>query len=232
MKNSTKTLSSISASIILGAAALTFVAGGATAGSLSRTCNSDAVSAWNIDLLLVITWTVTHDYCNDADMTAVETAVNDNYNRILGNDGDISNLDGRVTVNEGDIVALDGRVTTNEGDIASNLAAIGANEARITTNETNIATNTTNIAVNAADIAALRGGLSSGLAMSNAMEVFLPDPGAQYRLTAGVGYHDGETAYGVTGAGRISGGTALYFGVATDSAFDTIAGKAGISWQW
>ena len=49
------------------------------------------------------------------------------------NEGDIANLDGRVTVNEGDIANLDGRVTVNEGDIA-NL------DTRVTTNEGDIAT--------------------------------------------------------------------------------------------
>ncbi len=68
--------------------------------------------------------------------------------------------------------------------------------------------------------------------MSNAMEVFLPDPGARFRLNVGIGYFGGAMAYGVTGTGRLVDDTAIYLGVSTDGDFSQVAAKAGASWQW
>lgn len=137
-------------------------------------------------------------------------------------------------------------IDTNTAGVAANLATNNAQQIEIDRNTTdiannatniqantdNIATNTADIAQNAADIADLRTDLNQGLAMANAMEVFAPDPGSNFRMNVGTGFHDGEAAFGITGSGRVgaTGNTILYFGVA--GAEGTTAGKAGISFQW
>jgi len=71
-----------------------------------------------------------------------------------------------------------------------------------------------------------------GIAISNAMEVILPDPGKQFRVTVGGGHFSGENAIGITGAGRIDDQTALYFGIGTDIDGEEVGGKVGVSVQW
>ena len=71
-----------------------------------------------------------------------------------------------------------------------------------------------------------------GIAISNAMDVFLPDPGKKFRLNMGVGYYKDQTALGLTGSGRITENIGLYIGAASDSAFKEVGGKAGVSFQW
>lgn len=124
-------------------------------------------------------------------------------------------------------------------EIVANTSAIAALDTRVTTNEGNIATNAAGIAANAADIGDLQDGLAElrtdmnqGLAMSNAMDVFAPDPGSNFRLNVGTGFHDGEAAFGITGTGRVgaAGTTLVYFGMAGSEG--TTAGKAGVSFQW
>ena len=124
-------------------------------------------------------------------------------------------------------------------NIQTNAANIATNVTNIQTNANNIATNAADIATNAADIvdlqdglAELRGDLNTGLAIANAMEVFAPDPGSNFRLNVGTGFHDGEAAVAVTAAGRVgpAGDTIVYLGV---GAADGVAGgKAGVSFQW
>ena len=67
--------------------------------------------------------------------------------------------------------------------------------------------------------------------MANAMEVFAPDVGSNFRMNLGTGYYDGTTALGVTISGRLQeSGTILYLGAAR--AGGTSSGKAGVSFQW
>jgi len=76
--------------------------------------------------------------------------------------------------------------------------------------------------------------MNDGLAISNAMEVFLPDPGSKFRLNVGFGHFGGTTAFGVTGSGRVDDrGTAVYFGVAgVPGSGSSVGAKAGVSFQW
>jgi hypothetical protein len=87
-------------------------------------------------------------------------------------------------------------------------------------------------AVNLRTLDKVRDEARKGIAISEAMETFLPDPDKRYRITAGAGYFKGEGALGVTGSGFVDEqGTALYFGVgAADSG--TWSAKAGVSWQF
>ncbi len=71
-----------------------------------------------------------------------------------------------------------------------------------------------------------------GIAISNAMEVFLPDPGKTFRVNLGVGYFKKKAALGLTGSGMIAESTGLYLGVGSDTSFNEVGGKAGISFQW
>lgn len=158
---------------------------------------------------------------------------------IAQNAEDITGLDTRVTQNEEDIATNTANIDTNTTNIQTNTDSIEINATNIQTNADNIQTNADNIAANAegiaqnaADISDLRTDLNRGLAMANAMEVFAPDPGSDFRMNIGSGFHDGEAAFGITGSGRIgaTGNTVLYFGIA--GAEGTTGGKAGISFQW
>ena len=71
-----------------------------------------------------------------------------------------------------------------------------------------------------------------GIAIANAMEVFLPDPGRQFRLNFGMGYYKDQAAMGVTGSGRLTDDIGLYIGAGSDSSFKEVGGKAGVSFQW
>jgi hypothetical protein len=71
-----------------------------------------------------------------------------------------------------------------------------------------------------------------GVAISNAMEVFLPDPGKRFRINVGMGYYKNESALGITGSGRVGEDVGLYFGVGGDTSFEDVGGKAGVSLQW
>ncbi len=120
-----------------------------------------------------------------------------------------------------------------------NSGNIAVNSTNISTNTTNIGLNSTNIAANAVAIQGLDKRIDRlddkamrGIAISNAMQVFLPDPGKDFRMTIGGGFYGGEQAVGVTGAGRVTNNTAVYFGVGMDADGVEFGGKAGVSFQW
>ena len=71
-----------------------------------------------------------------------------------------------------------------------------------------------------------------GIAISNAMQVFLPDSGKTFRVNLGVGYYKEKAALGLTGSGMITDSIGLYIGAGSDTSFDEVGGKAGISFQW
>lgn len=71
-----------------------------------------------------------------------------------------------------------------------------------------------------------------GIAISMAMNIFLPDPGKNFRLNFGTAYYKGEKAFGLTGSGRIAENIGVYVGVGSDTSFEEVGGKAGISLQW
>ena len=71
-----------------------------------------------------------------------------------------------------------------------------------------------------------------GAAIAAALDTLLPDPDKRFRVNLGGGYFNGESAIGLTGAGRINRDVAAYFGIGTDSGFNETAGKIGISYQW
>ncbi|MEO1915879.1 MAG: YadA C-terminal domain-containing protein, partial [Myxococcales bacterium] len=71
-----------------------------------------------------------------------------------------------------------------------------------------------------------------GIAIANAMEVFLPDPGKNFRLNLGMGYYKDQAALGLTGSGRLTEDIGLYIGAGSDSSFKEVGGKAGVSFQW
>ena len=176
--------------------------------------------------------TISTPLCDNTDMTAVETVVNQN-------EADIATNLATNNTQQTEIDANTSGVATNLATNNAQQIEIDANTTNIATNAANIATNTADIATNAADIVDLQDGLADlrtdmnqGLAMANAMEVFAPDPGSNFRLNVGTGYNDGEVALGVTGSGRIgaAGSTIVYIGVAASE--DTTAGKAGVSFQW
>ena len=71
-----------------------------------------------------------------------------------------------------------------------------------------------------------------GIAISNAMEMFMPDPGMAFRVTTAVGFYDSEQALGIAATGRITENIGLFGGVAADVQFDQVGGKTGITFQW
>jgi autotransporter adhesin len=88
------------------------------------------------------------------------------------------------------------------------------------------------LAANEDQIEAIEHDAYRGIAISNAMEVFLPDPGKNFRLNLGMGYYKDQTALGVTGSGRLTEDIGLYLGAGSDSSFKEVGGKAGVSFQW
>jgi len=88
------------------------------------------------------------------------------------------------------------------------------------------------LAANENQIEAIEHDAYRGIAISNAMEVFLPDPGKNFRLNLGMGYYKDQTALGVTGSGRLTEDIGLYIGAGSDSSFKEVGGKAGVSFQW
>lgn len=71
-----------------------------------------------------------------------------------------------------------------------------------------------------------------GVAIAAALDTLLPDPDKRFRLNLGGGYYNGESAIGLTGAGRVDRDLAVYFGIGSDSGFNETAGKIGVSYQW
>ena len=191
----------------------------------------DVTCAFGIDLPFGF-GTIPTPLCDNTDMTEVETVVNQNEADIAAN----------LATNNAQQTEIDANTSGVAANLATNNAQqteIDVNTTNIAANAANIATNTADIATNAADIVDLQDGLADlrtdmnqGLAMANAMEVFAPDPGSNFRLNVGTGYNDGEVALGVTGSGRIgaAGSTIVYIGVAASE--NTTAGKAGVSFQW
>ncbi|MEH6544751.1 MAG: YadA C-terminal domain-containing protein [Porticoccaceae bacterium] len=99
-------------------------------------------------------------------------------------------------------------------------------------NRTNIAANTAAIQVLDKRVDRLEDKAMRGIAISNAMQVFLPDPGKNFRMTVGGGFYGGAQAIGLTGSGRVTEDTAVYFGIGTDTSGLEFGGKVGISFQW
>jgi UDP-3-O-[3-hydroxymyristoyl] glucosamine N-acyltransferase len=87
-------------------------------------------------------------------------------------------------------------------------------------------------AVNVGQLEGVEDEARRGIAIANALNVILPDPGRDFRLTAGGGFFAGETALGVTGAGRVNDDVALYFGIGSDTNFEEVGGNVGVSYQW
>ncbi len=87
-------------------------------------------------------------------------------------------------------------------------------------------------AVNRSQLDDLEDDALRGIAISMAMDSFLPDPGKKFRLNFGSAVYKGEGALGITGAGRITEDVILYFGVGSDMGFHEVGGKAGVSFQW
>ena len=71
-----------------------------------------------------------------------------------------------------------------------------------------------------------------GIAISNAMNVIMPDPGKRIMVTVGGGYFAGESALGVTGAGRVTDYMSFHGGVATDTSGEEFGGMVGVGFQW
>ncbi|MEH6552256.1 MAG: YadA-like family protein [Pseudomonadales bacterium] len=118
---------------------------------------------------------------------------------------------------------------------------IGLNSVAIANNLSQIGFNAENIAANANAIEDLEdkvdlneSNASRGIAIANAMETFLPDPGKKFRMNIGGGFYNSESAIGITGSGRVGkkGDTALYIGVGSDIDGEEVGGKVGVSFQW
>lgn len=73
--------------------------------------------------------------------------------------------------------------------------------------------------------------LTRGLAISNAMQMFMPDSDKSLLLYVGGGTHDGTNAVALTASGRI-GPVGLHFGVGADTEGETVDGAVGMSVQW
>lgn len=95
-----------------------------------------------------------------------------------------------------------------------------------------ISTDAVNLGQMKAAIKELRRDAMRGIAITQAMEVMLPDPDKSFRLNGGLGFYDSEQALGLSGAGRVMKNGALYLGVGADVEFKRVGGKAGFSWQW
>jgi hypothetical protein len=190
---------------------------------------------------------------NTSSITATEAEVANNVLNTTNNEAKIADNVSSITDNEAAIdvnssstaenkVAITDNVsslTENAANIADNILSVADNASSITENEANIATNAMNIADNSGQIHVLNDRVEMlkekairGIAISNAMQVFLPDPGKSFRINLGGGFYGGAQAIGFTGAGRISDDTAVYFGVGRDSNAKEVGGKVGVSFQW
>jgi hypothetical protein len=87
-------------------------------------------------------------------------------------------------------------------------------------------------AVNLGQLDEVQSEARRGVAIAAALDTLLPDPDKRFRLNLGGGYYNGESAIGLTGAGRINKDVAVYFGIGTDSGFEETAAKIGVSYQW
>ena len=87
-------------------------------------------------------------------------------------------------------------------------------------------------AVNRRQLDAVQEEARRGVAIAAALDTSLPDPGRNFRVNVGGGYYNGESAIGITGAGRINDQVALYFGLGSDTGFNETAAKVGVSYQW
>jgi autotransporter adhesin len=74
--------------------------------------------------------------------------------------------------------------------------------------------------------------LQKGIAVSSAMQPFLPDPGKSFRLNVGAATYSGEQGMGITGAGRINDDWAAYIGAGSTSNGDESIANVGVSYQW
>ena len=85
-------------------------------------------------------------------LTAVDTRIITNKNRISDAGDDIFDLDTKTLINAIHIARNENDIATLQTSVAHNLVTIGDNIANIATNTANVATNTSNIATNTADI--------------------------------------------------------------------------------
>ncbi|MEH6604175.1 MAG: YadA C-terminal domain-containing protein [Pseudomonadales bacterium] len=125
-------------------------------------------------------------------------------------------------------------IAVNAIDIGDNAWNIGVNAGEISANASAISSNTGRIEDLEDEVDMNEETASRGIAIANAMETFLPDPGKKFRLNVGGGFYNSESAIGITGAGRVGkkGDTALYIGVGSDIDGEEIGGKVGVSFQW
>lgn len=214
------------------------VTGAAQAATLDVTCD-DLVPGANIDFPNIDLPSPLPDFnlpdvnipglvniCSNSDMTEVETVVNGQQNQI----------DAVVAQNNTQWI----NINNNRADIDTLITTTNNHETRITSLEGAVSDHETRISEIETDIAALTGGMTNlredmtaGIAMANAMDVFLPDPGASFRLNVGIGHFGGTNAFGITGSGRLGDGdTAVYFGASKVSGNSLVGAKAGISFQW
>ena len=101
-------------------------------------------------------------------------------------------------------------------------------EANDAVNVSQLNENANAISENSRDIDRLERGVAAALAL----DVFLPDPGKQFRVNLGAGHFRGATALALTGTGRIVEDVGAYLGVGCDTSFRDCGYKAGVSFQW
>jgi autotransporter adhesin len=181
--------------------------------------------------------TVTGD---DNLVVANDTIVQGNRNVAVGNDSRINGNDG-VAIGSGASVAGNGGVAIGQGARATGSGVAIGSGSRAGNGEFNVGNRRiTGIAdgisdgdaVNIRQFNLLEEKAHRGIAIANAMEVFLPDPGKSFRLNIGGGYYGNQGAIGLTGAGRITEDTSIYIGVGSDVNGEEVGGKVGVSFQW
>ena len=171
--------------------------------------------------------------CLNGDIQTVVNATNLNLSRL----NQIQMQESFIYLGLGQVATrifrVDEAITGSQATTVDHATAITVNSTRLADQEARISANEAAITLLSAGVTDLRSDMNTGIAMANAMEVFLPDPGARFRLNVGMGTHGGMAAIGITGADRINEkGDALYIGAAAVPGRSGISGKAGISLQW
>jgi autotransporter adhesin len=181
--------------------------------------------------------TVTGDnnlvFANDAVVSGNRNVAIGNDSVVRGNDAVAIGTNARATGDQGVAIGANASSSGNGVAIGSGSRAgngeFNVGNRRITGIADGISEGD---AVNVRQFNLLEEKAHRGIAIANAMEVFLPDPGKSFRLNIGGGYYGNQGAVGLTGAGRITEDTSIYIGVGSDVDGEEVGGKIGVSFQW
>lgn len=166
------------------------------------------------------------------ELVSANAQIDENVNVIRNNTTAIN--DNRDSVNEVRTIANNNHdsINSNTNAISDNRDSVSEVRSIANNNYNSINSNTNAISDNSGRIQTNHKTAMQGIAVSMATKVILPDPGKKFRVNMGMASFNGESAIGITGAGRLNNSTALYFGLGTDLKGNNTGTQAGVSYQW